>query len=211
MRAFGAEVDHQGARFEVTPKAYVATDYNIEVDASAASYFWAAAAITGGSVTVKGLNRHALAGRRALLRVPGGRWVCQVDDALTTGSRWSGGPLRGIDVDMRAHQRHRSGHWRWWRCLRKVSTHIRNVGNIRLKENRPSRGARHRTTEAGCIRRRALRMGIEVITPGPPQAASIATYDDHRMAMSFAVAGLRIHWSGHRRPRLRRQDLPALL
>ena len=64
MRSFGvtADCDADMWRFEIRPQRYQATNYAIEPDASAASYFFAAAAITGGEVTVEGLSRDSLQG-----------------------------------------------------------------------------------------------------------------------------------------------------
>jgi len=103
MEAFGAQVEAAAddQRFVVpAPQPYRATDYAIEPDASAASYFWAAAAITGGCVTVQGLSRRSLQGDVALVDCLA-QMGCQVeanDDGLTVrGRAW-----RGIDVDMNA-------------------------------------------------------------------------------------------------------------
>ena len=63
MDAFGVGVDHRDNWFDIQDDGYYrACHYPIEPDASAASYFWAAAAITGGEVTVEGLNQSSLQG-----------------------------------------------------------------------------------------------------------------------------------------------------
>ena len=56
MRAFGVEVDRANGRFAVDPAYYTAQDYEVEPDASGASYFMAAAAVTGGRVRIPGLG-----------------------------------------------------------------------------------------------------------------------------------------------------------
>ena len=105
MRAFGVEVDTTDAarsRFDIAaPQPYRACEYAIEPDASAASYFWAAAAITGGEVTVEGLSADEPARRRRVRRLPGSRWAAKcaaTPNSITVVGR----PLRGIDVDMNA-------------------------------------------------------------------------------------------------------------
>ncbi len=71
MSAFGASVEELDASsWRVAPSGYQATTYGVEPDASAASYFFAAAAIVGGSVTVEGLGTDSRTGRRRLCRPP---------------------------------------------------------------------------------------------------------------------------------------------
>jgi 3-phosphoshikimate 1-carboxyvinyltransferase len=188
MRAFGIEVEATATlgRFTIAPQLYSARDYVIEPDASAASYFWAAAAITGGEVTVEGLSRESLQGDVAFVECLA-QMGCEVRsgaDSITV----RGGELRGIDVDM-------NGISDTVQTLAVValfangSTNIRNVAHIRHKETDRIRAV---ATEL-----RKLGANVEeredglTITPGVLQAAAIDTYNDHRMAMSFALAGLR--------------------
>ncbi len=101
MRAFGAQPsNHKYRRFNIEPSAYTGRTYAIEPDASAASYFFAAAAICGGTVRVAGLGRDSLQGDLAFVDVLEhmGCTVTRGRDATTV----TGGPLRGVDVDMNA-------------------------------------------------------------------------------------------------------------
>jgi 3-phosphoshikimate 1-carboxyvinyltransferase len=186
MRAFGVEIagDHFPLRVPA-PQSYRGRAYAIEPDASAASYFFAAAAIAGGSVTVEGLSRNSLQGDVAFcdcLQQMG----CEVmdgDNEITV----KGKPLRGIDVDMNAISD-------TVQTLSAVAlfadgpTTIRNVGHIRHKE----------TDRIAAVAAELRKFGAEVdqradglrITPKPLHAATIDTYDDHRMAMSMALVGL---------------------
>ena len=77
MKAFGVGVQADAScRFQIAaPQCYRGRSYAIEPDASAASYFFAAAAIAGGSVTVEGLVPPEPPGRRGLLRLPASRWA----------------------------------------------------------------------------------------------------------------------------------------
>ncbi len=188
MAAFGVEVEDAGlSRFRIAPGChYRGRDYAIEPDASAASYFWAAAAITGGQVTVDGLSRDALQGDVAFCDCLA-RMGCSVE-SVDEGIRVSGGPLHGIEVDMNAISD-------TVQTLAAValfadgSTTITDVGHIRHKE----------TDRIGDLARELRKLGGEVdelpdglrITPGRPRAAMIETYNDHRMAMSLALVGLR--------------------
>ncbi|WP_327172600.1 3-phosphoshikimate 1-carboxyvinyltransferase [Streptomyces sp. NBC_00656] len=190
MRSFGVEVTRGGPGdtvFTVPPGGYRATTYAIEPDASTASYFFAAAALTGSEVTVPGLGQGALQGDLRFVDVLRrmGAEVHMTTDATTVRST---GGLRGLTVNMRdisdtmptlaAIAPFASGPVR-----------IEDVGNTRVKE---------------CDRLEACaenlrRMGITVTTgpdwieiqPGTPRPTEITTHGDHRIVMSFAVAALR--------------------
>jgi 3-phosphoshikimate 1-carboxyvinyltransferase len=189
MRGFGVEVREEkpNSYFVKAPQRYQARLEAIEPDASAASYFLAAAAITGGVVRVEGLSRHGLQGDVAFADVleQMGCDVTFADDSITV----RGGELHGIDVDMNPISD-------TVQTLAAVAlfaagpTRIRGVGHIRHKE----------TDRIGDLARELIRLGAEVqetddgmtITPAPLHAAEIHTYDDHRMAMSLALVGLRV-------------------
>ncbi len=101
MQAFGVLVDAEPGRFRVSAgQRYRGRHYQIEPDASAASYFFAAAAITGGKITVEGLSRRSLQGDVAFCDCLE-KMGCTVEYAENSITL-SGGKLRGIDVDMNA-------------------------------------------------------------------------------------------------------------
>ena len=189
MNSFG--VDLQAAdnysQLHLPCKQYQATSYDIEPDASAASYFWAAAAVTGGEVTVEGLSKHSLQGDVAFVECLH-QMGCEVrynQNSVTL----VGKPLQAIDVDMNAISD-------TVQTLGPVAlfaegtTKIRNVGHIRHKE----------TDRIAAVAAELRKLGATVveheegleITPGvwPTEPVAIDTYNDHRMAMSFAIAGL---------------------
>jgi len=187
MRAFGAEIDESPAGvFRTTGAGCRQTDYDIEPDASAASYFMAAAAVTGGDVTIAGLSRDALQGdvRFADVLEQMGCRVTWRPDAV----RIEGGPLRGVEVDMNAISDTAQ-------TLAAVApfaegpTRIRNVAHMRHKETDRVAALVTELTRLG-IRAEEHQDGL-TIHPGPMRPAVIKTYDDHRMAMSFAILGLR--------------------
>lgn len=189
MRAFGVAADAGDlSRFRITaPQRYTGTTYAIEPDASAASYFWGAAAIAGGTVTVEGLDRHALQGDVAFVDCLA-QMGCDVAETAT-GIAVTGGRLRGIEVDMNAISDTAQ-------TLAVVAlfadgpTTITGVGHIRHKE----------TDRIGDLARELRKLGGSVdehadgltITPALLHGATIETYNDHRMAMSLALAGLRV-------------------
>ncbi len=188
MRAFGASVRvEDGTTWVVDPARYVGIDLEVEPDASAASYAWAAAVITGGSVTVRGLHRHALQGDVAfagVLEQMGAR-VRWDDDAITVTA---GPTLRGIDVDL-SQLSDTLPTLAVVAAFAEGPTSIRNVGFVRNKESDRITAPITELNRCG-IDARSTADGL-VIEPGPMRAAVVQTYGDHRMAMAFALLGLR--------------------
>jgi 3-phosphoshikimate 1-carboxyvinyltransferase len=190
MTTFGVAVERDDyARFRVEAgQRYRPQAYAIEPDASNASYFWAAAAVTGGCVRVEGLSRNAIQGDIRLLDV-----FEQLGCTVTSGEDWVEvqGPqqLHGIDIDM-------STLPDMVITLAALApfadspTNIRNVALIR----------HHETDRIAATVAELRKLGVAVeeradgmtITPGWQQPAEIDSYHDHRMAMGFAVAGLKI-------------------
>jgi 3-phosphoshikimate 1-carboxyvinyltransferase len=166
---------------------YQGRDYAIEPDASAASYFWGAAAVTGGRVVVEGLTRDALQGDVAFCGVLA-RMGCHVE-YLSGGIAVTGGPLRGIEVDMGS-----------------ISDTVQTLAAVALFAHGPTTIAgvahirRKETDRIGDLARELRRLGAEVeeradglrILPGEIHGAEMTTYNDHRMAMSLALPGLRV-------------------
>ncbi|MCH2115266.1 MAG: 3-phosphoshikimate 1-carboxyvinyltransferase [Pirellulales bacterium] len=188
MEAFGviAKTDSAYKKILVGNESkYRACDYVIEPDASAASYFWAAAAITGGEVTVTGLSQASLQGdvRFVDCLAKMGCAVHYAADSITVAGR----PLRGVDVDMNAIS-DTVQTLAVVALFAKGPTRIGNVSHIRHKE----------TDRIAAVATELRKLGGEVfaheagleIVPGKLSPATIETYDDHRMAMSFALAGL---------------------
>jgi len=189
MEAFGVRVEAaENSRFLIPNTAgYQAREYAIEPDASAASYFFGAAAVTGGEVTVEGLSVASLQGDVAFVDVLA-QMGCQVrrsSDSITAVGR----PLRGIEIDMNP-----------------ISDTVQTLAAVALFADSPTTvtGVAHiRHKETDRIHALAVelrKLGAEVdefadglrITPRPLHEATIDTYDDHRMAMSLALAGLRV-------------------
>jgi 3-phosphoshikimate 1-carboxyvinyltransferase len=188
MNAFGVDVDGSRLdRFQIAAgQRYAGRDYAIEPDASAASYFWAAAAITGGRMTVAGLTRHALQGDVAFCDCLA-EMGCQVDygdDGITV----TGGNLHGITVNMNA-----------------ISDTVLTLAAVALYADGPTTitgvaHIRHKETDRiGDLARELRQLGAHVdelpdglrIEPAALRGADIETYNDHRMAMSLALVGLR--------------------
>jgi 3-phosphoshikimate 1-carboxyvinyltransferase len=188
MAAFGVVVERPDERtWTVAPQTYRATDLTIEPDASAASYVFAAAALLGGTAAVPGLGDRSLQGDLAFVdvleqmgatveRAPGGTSV--------TGT----GRLRGVEVDMRQLS-DTAQTLAVVAAFADGPSRITGIGFTRGKE----------TDRVGNVVAELRRLGLEadeepdgfVVRPGPVRPATVQTYDDHRMAMAFALAGLR--------------------
>ena len=167
-------------------QVYRPGEHDIEPDASAASYFWAAAAIAGGSVTVEGLSTDSLQGDVAVVRLLE-RMGCTVKQD-SNGITLTGGKLRGISADMNA-----------------VSDMVQTIAAVALFAEGPTEITgvahnRHKETDRiGALAAELRKLGAKVeelddglrITPGNLRGAEIETYDDHRMAMSLSLVGLK--------------------
>lgn len=190
MRERGVEVTHDNHRvYDISVQSYAAGEYPIEADASGATYFLAAPAIAGGRVRVENLSFASLQGDAQFAHVLE-QMGCEVESGDDYIEVRSDGNVRGIDIDLNAMPDTAQ-------TLAVVAlfadgpTAIRNVANLRIKEtDRISATA----TE---LRKLGAEVeewgdGFRINPPSKPIAAAIDTYDDHRMAMSFAMAGLKI-------------------
>ena len=188
MRHFGVEVGvSEGFRsLTVGPGVYRAREFEVEPDASAASYFMALAAVTGGRVRVPGLGSRSSQGDLRFAEVLG-RMGCEVDLGEDAVEVRGPGRLRGVEVDMGAF----SDTMMTLAAIAPFAstpTTITNVGHARHQE----------TDRISAVATELGRLGVEVeegrdgvrILPGPLRPAVIETYGDHRVAMAFAVAGL---------------------
>jgi 3-phosphoshikimate 1-carboxyvinyltransferase len=193
MRAFGVEVELDEVdwkRFAVAPgQRYEARDYHIEPDASNASYFFAAAAITGGRVRVDGLGKRSTQGDLDFVHVLEAMGATvTIADGYTEVTGPPDGKLRGVDLDLNAI----SDTAQTLAAIAPFAdgpTTVRGVEHARLKE----------TDRVAALVTELRKLGQKVeerpdgltIVPQPIVPAEIDTYDDHRMAMSFGVATLR--------------------
>jgi 3-phosphoshikimate 1-carboxyvinyltransferase len=161
--------------------------YRVEPDVSAASYVFAAAAVTGGRVTVLDIPEDSLQGDVGFVDLLADMG-CRVE-RCSSGITVHGRPLHGIDADMNAIS-DTVMTLAAVACFADGPTTIRNVAHIRHKETDRLRAL---ATEL-----RRLGAGVEefadglTITPRPLHGAAVETYNDHRMAMSLALIGLRV-------------------
>ena len=189
MEAFGVQIVSEGYQyFRIEGgQRYQPCIYNVEPDASNASYFFAAAAITRGRVTVPHLHLDSMQGDIQFVRILE-QMGCQVtvsDSGITvTGPR----QLKGIDVDMRTI----SDTALTLAAIAPFADSkvtIRNIEHTRWQE----------TDRIHAMVTELRKLGIPVvehrdgleISPAPITPAAIDTYEDHRMAMAFSLVGLK--------------------
>ena len=190
MRTLGAEVVEHDGRFIVpASQRYQAGTWTVEPDASAATYLWAAAAVTGGSVRVRGLTRQSRQGDVGFVDVLA-QMGCRVNEGadFLEVSGPEHGRLRGVAVDLNAMP-DTAQTLAVAALFADGPTEIRDVANLRIKETDRLAALATELTRLGA--RVAVRPdGLTIHPPARLQPAAIETYDDHRMAMSFALAGL---------------------
>ncbi len=191
MQAFGAEARWAGDALEVSAgRGYRGRAFAIEPDASTAAYFFCAAALAGGRVRVEGLPGDSLQADMGLLDVLAAMG-CRVERAPDgVAVRGPDGPLRGVDVDMNAMPDAVLA-LAVTAAFAEGTTRIRNVAHLRLKESDRLAALETELRRLGAGAQ-ATGAGDLVVEPAPLRAAEIETYDDHRMAMAFALAGLRV-------------------
>lgn len=158
----------------------------VEPDASGMSYFLAAAAILGGRVTIPGIGGNSSQGDVGLVGVleDMGCHAEVTADSITI----EGGDLHGVDIDME-NMPDVVPTLAVVAAFARGTTHISNIASLRIKE----------CDRIAAVTTELRKMGITIeeerdamtITGGTPNGAVIDTYDDHRIAMSFAIAGLR--------------------
>ncbi len=189
LEAFGIRLSRDGYRNFSVPgrQRYRPGRYAVEPDCSQAGYFWAAAAVTGGAVTVAGISPDSRQGDLRFAKVLASMG-CRVEyeaDAVSV----AGGPLRAVRVDM-ADMPDLVPTLAVVAAFAQGTTRIENVPHLKAKES----------DRLAAVARELQRMGVDAqdtgdglsVTGGGLHGADIRTYEDHRIAMSFAVAGLRI-------------------
>lgn len=190
MRSFGARAEISENVIWIAPSRYQPTNYLVEPDASSASYPSAAVAIACGKITIAGLTRNSLQRDVEFFDILA-KMGCEIRQTAQgiEISRLTDTTLRGIDVDMSQISD----------CVPTLAvtalfadspTTIRGVGFIRSKES----------DRIGDLATELRSLGADIeenadgltIVPMPLHSARLSTHDDHRLAMAFALVGLRI-------------------
>jgi 3-phosphoshikimate 1-carboxyvinyltransferase len=190
MKRFGVEVKRDGWRsFAVPASPYVSpSNISVEADASSASYFLAAGAVGGGPVRVEGVGRDSIQGDVRFTEV-----LERMGAKISFGDDWieatGGKPLRAIDLDLN-HIPDAAMTAAALALFADGPSTIRNIGSWRVKETDRIAAMAAELRKVGAV----VEEGIDWLRISPPkkfiEKAEIATYDDHRMAMSLALASL---------------------
>jgi 3-phosphoshikimate 1-carboxyvinyltransferase len=179
-------------RFVVAaPQRYTGRSFTIEPDATGAMYFLAVPAVIGGRVTVRGLGDHSLQGDVLFVQVlrrmgcevshtESGLCVSKPPDRSLMGGEFDLGDMPDCAPTLAVLALFADG-----------PTTIRNVANLRIKESDRIGGLARELRKIGAGVDE-LPDGLRISPPSRFEPATIDTYDDHRIAMSFALAGLRI-------------------
>ncbi len=194
---FGISYYREGYRYFRLPggQTYQSRCYQIEADASSASYFWAAAALTGGRVTITNLGPDSNQGDAAFPRVLQ-KMGCELE-STPSGLAVRGARLRGVPADMGAMP-DLVPTLAVLAAFAEGDTVITGVAHLRHKESDRLRAVATELKKMG-VAVQETPDGL-IITGGRPHGALIETYEDHRIAMSFAVAGLKVPGVAIRNP-----------
>jgi 3-phosphoshikimate 1-carboxyvinyltransferase len=189
MERLGVQVERDGYQSFHVPgnQTYAHGDYAVEPDCSQAGYFWGAAAITGKTIKVRNISEASRQGDVKFARVleQMGCSVSYDDDGIAV----TGGPLKAVCVDMESMP-DIVPTLAVVASFAEGTTEITNVAHLKEKE----------CDRLNCVAIELIKMGIDaratdsglIIRGGNHVGAEIETYDDHRMAMCFAIAGLRV-------------------
>ncbi len=190
LERFGVVVERDGwSRFRILPAQHYRSPGRIQVeaDASSASYFLAAGAIGGGPVRVTGVGRASIQGDIRFAEV-----LARMGATITWGEDWleasGSGRLRPIDADLN-HIPDAAMTVAIAALFASGPTTIRNIASWRVKETDRIEAMATELRKLGA----AVEAGPDFLRVAPPsslQPATIATYDDHRMAMCFSLVAL---------------------
>lgn len=186
MRAFGARVDTEPGRYVVHPGGYQANDHQIEPDASTASYFFAAAAVSGGRVKVDGLGSDSTQGDAAFAELLGDMGAIVRRTPSSTEVQGTG-TFEGVETSMEDF----SDTAPTLGAVAPLATgpvRVTGVGFIRNKESDRIAAVVDGLTTLG-VDARAEDDGF-IVQPGSVSPGLVATHDDHRIAMAFTILGL---------------------
>ncbi|HKI54906.1 MAG TPA: 3-phosphoshikimate 1-carboxyvinyltransferase, partial [Anaerolineales bacterium] len=190
MKDFGVEIERDGySSFTVHPSTYFPlSTYKIEPDASAASYFFAAPAICGGTVRVENISRNSVQGDIAFLDVLQ-NMGCEITEGENFLEVTGASSLQGVDVDM-CDIPDTAQTLAVIAPFALSPTRIRGIASARVKETD--------RVSATCTELKRLGVSVEEYEDGMTiypvekmRPAVIQSYNDHRMAMAFSLIGLR--------------------
>jgi 3-phosphoshikimate 1-carboxyvinyltransferase len=212
MGTFGVQLEREGYRNFRVPGSqhYRAGNYTVEADCSQAAYFWSAAAISGTDIKVLGINTDSAQGdvRFVELLQQMGCSVSRASDGISV----IGGPLSAIEADLGdmpdqvptlavvasfaegttviKNVAHLKSTLAVVASFAEGTTVIKNVAHLKSKESDRLTATVTELNKMG-VAAECTESAL-IINGGQPRGAVVETYNDHRIAMSFAVAGLKI-------------------
>jgi 3-phosphoshikimate 1-carboxyvinyltransferase len=189
IKTFGISLEREDySNFKVPgAQVYRSGSYLVEADCSQAAYFWAAAAITGSEIKVMGVNADSAQGDVRfvdLLQQMGCR-VFKESDGICV----AGGSLSAIEADM-ADMPDQVPTLAVVAAFAKGTTVIKNVAHLRSKESDRLTATVTELNKMGI--KAACTEKALLVKGGKPKGSLVDTYNDHRIAMSFAIAGLNL-------------------
>ncbi|MFC1885399.1 3-phosphoshikimate 1-carboxyvinyltransferase [Thermodesulfobacteriota bacterium] len=191
MEEFGLKIEKKDSSnfFIKNAQTYTSRDFEIEGDVSTASYFWAAAAVTGGTVITENIYPfNTKQGDIHLLDI-----ITEMGAKVEKNSdmvKVQGRDLRGIDIDM-GDVPDMVPTVASMAIFANGKTKIRNVSHLHFKESDRLRAVAHEWNRIGC-RVDELQDGLVIHGGGKTVSSEVDSHNDHRLAMSLAIAGLRI-------------------
>jgi 3-phosphoshikimate 1-carboxyvinyltransferase len=190
MRRFGVVVEREGWQSFTVPAGMHYTSpgtIHVEGDASSASYFLAAGAIAGGPVRVEGVGNNSIQGDVRFVEA-----LRQMGATITMGDTWieaeSGGVLKAIDADFN-HIPDAAMTIAVAALYADGPSTLRNIGSWRVKETDRIAAMATELRKLGAVVEEGADY-LRIVPPAEIGAATIDTYDDHRMAMCFSLASL---------------------
>lgn len=192
VKDFGGNItfDENKNSFFITPKKFTLDEYTIEGDMSSASYFLGAALIGNGTITIKNFFKNSLQGDKDFLNIlikMGLEVLDEKEKEITVRGKHS---YTAVDVNLNntpdvAQTLAVIG------LFAKGNTTVKDVANMRIKETDRIAALNNEISKLGGLFLEE-KDGFTIIPQDSYHGATIETYDDHRMAMSLALAGLKI-------------------
>jgi len=187
MRSFGIPFTHSGASYFIPNSSFHISSYNVEPDFSAACYFYAAGAILGRKTRVKGLGLSSIQGDKKFLSVLKDMG-CKIGEENGEAAVYSSGKLSGAEVDMNDF----SDQALTLAAIAPFAdgaTRITNIAHIRAQECDRINAIYNNLSLLG-VRCECDSSSVTIYSAQKITPAVLPTYNDHRVAMSFALTGL---------------------
>jgi 3-phosphoshikimate 1-carboxyvinyltransferase len=206
MKIFGLQLEREGyERFRIPGgQIYRAGEYVVEADCSQAAYFWGAAAITGADIKVMDVKADSAQGDIRFVDMLQ-RMGCRVSKT-SDGIRVAGGSLCAIEADF-ADMPDQVPTLAVVAAFARGKTVIKNVAHLKSKESDRLTATVTELKKMGVDA--ACTANALAVRGGKPNGSIIDTYNDHRIAMSFAMAGLKVPGVRIRNERCVEKSFPA--